>query len=349
MAITREQLRMLLPILASYGERRRQREQEELDRTEDKAKKQRREDLLYNLGSLAPAGFAAGFGKAAAERFWNPAPTGGTQALPGVGPAGPMDLSQSVPFSLDGAPATIADPAAANPLAATSSEAPLGAQTPGAFGNFAGGVQSLFTGTPTPAGPAGAAGYWALPAAASAKAAYELGKAFSGDYHKGQYGFKDLFSLKGPRVAASLFGSGKGPDQRARDQARAAWQESGFLDDDYRARLANGKYVDVAASDYNVDINDPKVGQAVGMLNPLVSMTLDPAHASSTDKQHVDMTGSLTNAALNGDPVANIRGFYEQAGIKSLEDAVAKLNSLGDAITPEEKNAYLAAFHQVWA
>lgn len=354
------------PLLAQLlvAEERRAREEEEraVRDAEKKQTKQRREDLLFQLGSLGPAGFLAGIGKSGADKFWgwlggSPSAKVGAEAAKQVAAptlSAPYDLSSSVPFSTDPTGSSLSalpNPASANPLAPSTPTAPTapanGALATG-FGNFLEGFGSLFSGGPTPAGPAGTAGYWALPAAAAAKGIYEIGKAFDGDYYKGQYGIEDVFSLKGPRVVASMFGSGKDPAQRDRDAARSMWQESGFLDDQYRMQLASGKRADIGASDYNLDLGNKQAQDAAGALNPLVSMTLDPSRASSTDKQHTDMVGSLANAAMQGDVMANVRGMYEQAGIKTKDEAIRRINALGDSISADERNAYLAAMDQVF-
>jgi hypothetical protein len=171
----------------------------------------------------------------------------------------------------------------------------------------------------------------------------------------------------GPDVALNkaLLGSKKHDDQIHRDRWRKFGEKSGFLTKQDRpdggqkshfVQLADGSMYDVgldgkdktASGDrpYNINWEDPRAGQLVGLLNPIGFVM-----SGGNDKLQSDSVGYLYNAATSsGDPMQNIRHFYDKLGLNP-ESAKQALDELVEKkkIKPEERDAYLHGVNQVFA
>lgn len=145
--------------------------------------------------------------------------------------------------------------------------------------------------------------------------------------------------------------SGKDVDQRARDYFRKDWQTKGLADDEYKISLADGSFGDIGnagphkikdmtklvggdtrseMSDYDIDYTND-MDYASGMAGTTLNRLLYGGR-----NKNVDDMGALTGNALLGSVghgadmsaqnfstvMANARGLYSKAGIKSKEDAL---------------------------
>lgn len=151
---------------------------------------------------------------------------------------------------------------------------------------------------------------------------------------------------EGYRALDKLFGSNKGKDQLARDDARA--NGFGFLYSDperSQINLGNGQTVAENAinpgqpgSSYNVDFNREGIGSLVGALNPLAAI-----QSGGNQKLQSDFAGIMANAAASGGNSADIiKNFYSQAGYdkSTASQALTQLKNEGK-ISDADYQAYL--------
>jgi hypothetical protein len=146
----------------------------------------------------------------------------------------------------------------------------------------------------------------------------------------------------GAGVAGSMFGSKKGKDQQDRDRARKAFQEAGFVDENWNVELANGQKFDIGKDGgdprYMIDFEDPAVARDLGLVAPLATLM-----TGGSGKLKDDFSGYFTNAIRSGgDPVANARAMYGKAGITNLDQGRAALDELRKAGTINDQE--LAVF-----
>lgn len=141
------------------------------------------------------------------------------------------------------------------------------------------------------------------------------------------------------------FGSnGKGKDQLRRDQVRNNLADNGIIKggNDYNLGFSDGSSFDIGKDGgarltnaagqkrqySDVDFSDPRAGQVVGALNPLVNII-----TGGDKKLSNDFAGLYTNAVLNGasdDNTINarIRELYAKHGINNAADANKVLGQL---------------------
>ncbi len=142
------------------------------------------------------------------------------------------------------------------------------------------------------------------------------------------------------------FKCGKSKEQLVRDQVRAGLQKSGFLDQDYQFKLADGSQYDMGKdggfklpnSDgqttrraYEIDWQTPLAGEAVAMFGP-ISYMLSP----DNEKVRNDFVGYLVNGALSNattieDARANARTILQSLKLDptTLMNGVAALKQGG--------------------
>lgn len=107
---------------------------------------------------------------------------------------------------------------------------------------------------------------------------------------------------------------GKHKDQIMRDKIRAYLEEK-KITDKYNLMLKDGsKYdigIDGGTRPYNVDFGRDKIGDVVGLANPLAA-----ALTGGDEKLTSDFAGYFTNAAMSGGNAKdNIKGFVDKAGL----------------------------------
>jgi hypothetical protein len=110
-------------------------------------------------------------------------------------------------------------------------------------------------------------------------------------------------------LASGILGrSGKSADQRARDQVRNLLREHGVVNGDWQLMLADGSGYDIGKDGkhklqnldgtqrraYEIDLNNPRAGEAIGMLQPLAFLL-----TGGNKKLTTDFTGYFVNAALS--------------------------------------------------
>ena len=132
-------------------------------------------------------------------------------------------------------------------------------------------------------------------------------------------------------LAGSLFGSKKDEDQKKRDAVRKAFQEAGFVDQDFNLNLAGGKKFNIGAdgsqSLYNVDLSTPEAERDLKLVAPLAKIL-----TGGDEKLGSDFAGYFTNAIRSeGDVLANAKEMYKSAGINSWDQARAALQQLKTA------------------
>lgn len=147
---------------------------------------------------------------------------------------------------------------------------------------------------------------------------------------RAQAGFSTGGLSEVARIASSLFGSGKGKDQRQRDSLRAAAIDTGLINDQYQANLGGGRLGDIGKEELNnggkayaIDFNNPLASELVALVDPI-----SEAFAQGDDKKRSDFTGLLVNQIL-------------QSGVTSVEEGrQALLNVLQNfRINPQELRA----------
>lgn len=182
----------------------------------------------------------------------------------------------------------------------------------------------------------------------------------------------------GGGLGLAQFTTGKHPEQKDRDLMRNAFEEAGLLSKDqntgsHLVGLAGGGAFDVGRDDdtpyYNVGYGTPgyvgwedlqrgtatpadvdayiteNFGQTVGAIDPLMG-----AMTGYDPKLRSDFTGYLTNAAhSSGNPMANVRGFYEQAGFDrdKIYGATVDAYNRGE-LDAQTADAYRAAIDRVF-
>ena len=179
---------------------------------------------------------------------------------------------------------------------------------------------------------------------------------------------RKLGDMVSPAVIASklIWGSNKHEDQLWRDRARKSAEEKGFAqvneNGSHVVTLADGSKYDIGVDGiergqmgqaYNVDLNNPIARKMAGQLQPLAlalvgDTTGDPKRR---EKLVSDMTGYLTNAAMsNGDPEANLRKMYADAGITDKATGSQLLTAIKDAGALDEEGfkRYNDALDQIY-
>ncbi len=142
-----------------------------------------------------------------------------------------------------------------------------------------------------------------------------------------------------------LFGGHKSKPQLARDSVREMLQKSGIINSAWGLTLADGSTYDIGKDGgaklmnldgterhvYDLDLKDPRVGQAIGWVQPLVNLL-----TGGNPKLACDFTGYFVNAALSNandwETVrANIQSFYVKAGVppQDLCNALAQMSQQG--------------------
>lgn len=121
-------------------------------------------------------------------------------------------------------------------------------------------------------------------------------------------------SLAQPMLSRT-FGSRKGKDQLARDQVRKGLLASGFIDNNYGVKLADGSTFNIGKDGgeplYNFDTSRAGAQGALDDVNPLAAIL-----TGGNRKLNSDFAGYFTNAALSGgDARKNALQFYQNAGL----------------------------------
>jgi hypothetical protein len=135
-------------------------------------------------------------------------------------------------------------------------------------------------------------------------------------------------------LLSSNFGSGKGKDQRARDEVRKRMKDAGMIsvdgNDKWNLTRADGSTYDIGTEnmarpdDYQIeDFNKEGVGQTIGWTDPLAAIVTG---GDKTLKEQ--FSGYFTNMAVGqGDARANAQNLYQQAGLDK-EKAWQAVNEL---------------------
>jgi hypothetical protein len=165
-------------------------------------------------------------------------------------------------------------------------------------------------------------------------------------------------------LGGGLLGSiktGKHEDQKKRDKFRDRLQEIGVAfkpegSGSHHIKTAEGVDFDIGLDGgyqdergdalYNLDFNNETTGKTIGLLNPLM-MALSGGDEKSTS----DFVGYFTNAIeqTGGDPLANARKFYDDAGLDQLGayEALDELRA-NDKISSNEHAAFLNGVNTVF-
>ncbi len=153
-----------------------------------------------------------------------------------------------------------------------------------------------------------------------------------------------------------LFHTGKHKDQIARDKVRDMLQQGGIIDENWSLTLADGSKYDIGKDGgaklknadgtsrhtYDVDFSDPRVGEVIGLINPLtVLMT------SGDPKLTADFTGYFTNAALSNaktfeEARTNVLSIFASIKVspQQLAEGLVKM-AQEERISREDLKAYL--------
>lgn len=155
-------------------------------------------------------------------------------------------------------------------------------------------------------------------------------------------------NLVGP--VKRFFGSGKGPDQQARDQVRKTLQEKGVIDENFQIENPDGSKFNIGKDGknqaYNVDLTKKDAGAVVGLLNPAGFLV-----SNGNKKLNSDFTGYFANAALSSDDkLQAVRNIYQKLGI-TKDSAIAKINAaqVQGTLSKEEAAAYINSTNIVFS
>lgn len=127
--------------------------------------------------------------------------------------------------------------------------------------------------------------------------------------------------------ALGLIKTGKHKDQLGRDTYRDTLREAGIYDPNYHLTLTDGTKVnmglDGSVKNYNVDFNEPGIGNIVALTNPFAYLV-----TQGDTKKASDLAGELTNAIKGSkDPAAEMRNIFNQAQI-TQEQAMSGIDTL---------------------
>lgn len=148
-------------------------------------------------------------------------------------------------------------------------------------------------------------------------------------------------------------GSGKSKDQVYRDSLRKLLQDRGVIDKNWSIGLSNGARYDIGKDadtkvnglhPFDVDFSKSTAGQDVGYLQPLAAII-----SQGNQKGASDLTGYFVNASRSqGDPIKNMVGFYNQAGLNatSAMERINNLEALG-LIDKQHADAYRGGINQL--
>ncbi len=166
--------------------------------------------------------------------------------------------------------------------------------------------------------------------------------------------------VKDPILNAVGLGNKREAGNQSRKDTNAALMSNGFLEKDYSVQLADGNRFNFGDDElqgknllndrsYNLNWDDPQTGELVGAVQPLVDAMLPNGNDQRAREQ---ATAKLVNAALaSGDPLANIKGFYNAGGFADRNAIYGKITELSqdaERMAPEQRDAYYAAIDKLF-
>lgn len=145
------------------------------------------------------------------------------------------------------------------------------------------------------------------------------------------------------------FFSGKGEDQRNRDNLREQLQNIGVIDDNFQIRLSDGSVFDLGQDGskqiYNIDWSKDVNQDILGAVNPLAHIV-----ANGQGKQASDVAGMLYNAMMSGgDPMKNVQLLYDAFGLdrNSAWHTIDQMVNSGQ-LDRKTGDAFMAGIDKFW-